>query len=319
MDTADRKPRRRDDRAAPGLRRPDRGPPDRDPLCGARHQSLRIPPPRRRAAAALRARRACRPASAQRARAQLFADRRRGPSPATYTFGIKRDPASRGGSRYIHDELRVGRTLKISAPRNNFRARRGRRAHDADRRRHRHHADLVHGAAARRARSARGSSTMPAARAPTWRSSTRWKAWRRRAIAFRRRERGQIPRHRRHRRARRRRTRTSIAAARRRCSTPSRRPPRTGRASRSTSNISRPQGSAGKKGGFTVELARSGQEFFIPEGQTILDVLLDEGVDVDYSCELGICGACEQRVISGMPGAPRLRSSPRRSRPRTSA
>ena len=30
-------------------------------------------------------------------------------------------------------------------------------------------------------------------------------------------------------------------------------------------------------------------------------VLLDEGVDVDYSCELGICGACEQRVISGMP------------------
>ena len=40
--------------------------------------------------------------------------------PATYTVGIKRDPASRGGSRYIHDELRVGKTLKISAPRNNF-------------------------------------------------------------------------------------------------------------------------------------------------------------------------------------------------------
>ena len=39
---------------------------------------------------------------------------------ARYTFGIKRDPASRGGSRYVHDELRVGRTLKISAPRNNF-------------------------------------------------------------------------------------------------------------------------------------------------------------------------------------------------------
>jgi ferredoxin-NADP reductase len=55
-----------------------------------------------------------------------------------------------------------------------------------------------------------------------------------------------------------------------------------------------------KKGGFTVELARSGQEFFIPEGRTILEVLLDEGVDVDYSCELGICGACEQRIISGI-------------------
>src|SRR2546421_698500 len=55
-----------------------------------------------------------------------------------------------------------------------------------------------------------------------------------------------------------------------------------------------------KKGGFTVELARSGQEFFIPEGRSILEVLLDEGVDVDYSCELGICGACEQRIISGI-------------------
>ena len=52
---------------------------------------------------------------------------------------------------------------------------------------------------------------------------------------------------------------------------------------------------------FVVELARSGQEFVIPEGKTILQVLLDAGVDVDYSCELGICGACEQRVISGTP------------------
>jgi len=56
-----------------------------------------------------------------------------------------------------------------------------------------------------------------------------------------------------------------------------------------------------KKGGFTVELARSGGEYFIPEGETILNVLLDAGIDIDYSCELGICGACEQRVISGIP------------------
>ena len=62
-----------------------------------------------------------------------------------------------------------------------------------------------------------------------------------------------------------------------------------------------PKAEPARKGGFTVELARSGQEFFIPEGQSILGVLLDEGVDVDYSCELGICGACEQRVISGIP------------------
>ena len=42
------------------------------------------------------------------------------PEPGTYLFGIKRDPASRGGSRYIHDELKVGKTLTISPPRNNF-------------------------------------------------------------------------------------------------------------------------------------------------------------------------------------------------------
>jgi ferredoxin-NADP reductase len=54
-------------------------------------------------------------------------------------------------------------------------------------------------------------------------------------------------------------------------------------------------------GGFWVDLARSGEEYFIPEGKKILEVLFDAGVDVDYSCELGICGACETRVISGVP------------------
>jgi len=52
-------------------------------------------------------------------------------------------------------------------------------------------------------------------------------------------------------------------------------------------------------GGFWVELARSGEEYFIPPGKKVLEVLFDAGVDVDYSCELGICGACETRVISG--------------------
>jgi ferredoxin len=62
-----------------------------------------------------------------------------------------------------------------------------------------------------------------------------------------------------------------------------------------------PKAEIAKKGGFTVELARSGQEYFIPQGKSILEVLLDAGVDTDYSCELGICGACETRVISGIP------------------
>ena len=48
-----------------------------------------------------------RPASAERIDPAIFLINAE-PDPATYTVGIKRDPASRGGSRYVHDELRVG-------------------------------------------------------------------------------------------------------------------------------------------------------------------------------------------------------------------
>lgn len=37
-----------------------------------------------------------------------------------YVIGVLRDRASRGGSRYVHETLRVGQKLTISAPRNNF-------------------------------------------------------------------------------------------------------------------------------------------------------------------------------------------------------
>src|SRR5690606_32920565 len=37
-----------------------------------------------------------------------------------YVVGVKRDPRSRGGSRYLHDELRVGTRLPVSLPRNHF-------------------------------------------------------------------------------------------------------------------------------------------------------------------------------------------------------
>lgn len=54
-------------------------------------------------------------------------------------------------------------------------------------------------------------------------------------------------------------------------------------------------------GGFDVVLSRSGRVVFVPEGKTILDALLDEGIDVPYSCEEGVCGTCETRVIEGTP------------------
>ena len=37
-----------------------------------------------------------------------------------YTLCVKKEPQSRGGSRYIHQQLRVGDTLQISVPRNVF-------------------------------------------------------------------------------------------------------------------------------------------------------------------------------------------------------
>lgn len=58
---------------------------------------------------------------------------------------------------------------------------------------------------------------------------------------------------------------------------------------------------AATEGGYTVELARSGRSVTIPPGKTILDTLLDLGIDAPFSCQEGICGTCETRVIEGTP------------------
>lgn len=52
---------------------------------------------------------------------------------------------------------------------------------------------------------------------------------------------------------------------------------------------------------FTVELSRSGRSFVVEPGKSILDTLLDGGVDVNHSCCEGVCGSCETRVLSGVP------------------
>ena len=103
-------------------------------------------------AAGLQARRSHRPASAERHDAAIFAGRSRS-EPDSYAVGIKRDANSRGGSRYIIDEMNVGDDAQDQRAAQQFPVGRGRRACRAVCRRHRHHADLVHGAAACRARS----------------------------------------------------------------------------------------------------------------------------------------------------------------------
>ncbi len=55
------------------------------------------------------------------------------------------------------------------------------------------------------------------------------------------------------------------------------------------------------RGGFTVVLARAGRSLTVPAGKTILETLLDEGLEVQHSCTQGVCGSCETPVLEGVP------------------
>ncbi|HIM39864.1 MAG TPA: oxidoreductase [Methylophaga aminisulfidivorans] len=52
---------------------------------------------------------------------------------------------------------------------------------------------------------------------------------------------------------------------------------------------------------YEVYLAKSEQRFVVPRGQSILDCLLAAGHDLNYSCQQGICGQCETEVLVGEP------------------
>ena len=56
---------------------------------------------------------------------------------------------------------------------------------------------------------------------------------------------------------------------------------------------------AGETGSFTVTLASSGESWPVPADKSIAQVLMDNGVAVPLSCEMGICGACLTPVIDG--------------------
>jgi ferredoxin-NADP reductase len=53
--------------------------------------------------------------------------------------------------------------------------------------------------------------------------------------------------------------------------------------------------------GFDVELARTGTTVRVEPGVTVLDALRSVVPDIPSSCEEGICGTCEVRVLGGMP------------------
>jgi ferredoxin-NADP reductase len=221
------------------------------------------------------------------------------PSGETYSIAVKRDPASRGGSRSVHEELRVGQTLTISAPRNNFPL-----VENAS------HVILLAGGigitpiwcmAQRLHKLGRSWALHYACRSRADMAFLDALAEMGKAhFHFDDENQGKVL------------DVGSIVAGAPRdahlyCCGPT---PMLQAFEQATASWPRaqvhveyftPKPQPAKKGGFVVELARSGQEFVIPEGESILQVLLNAGVDVDYSCELGICGACEQRVLAGTP------------------
>ena len=220
-------------------------------------------------------------------------------NPSSYTLGIKRDANSRGGSRYIFNDLKAGRALTISAPRNHFPLAAGAPFHV-----------LIAG----------GIGITPIY-AMTQKLSADGAAFElhyagrsRRQLAFR----DEL---------------ANTEFARLHCDdehggalldlagviarapqgshfyccgpTPMLEAFRAATAAIPQEQVHfeyfSPKEEASKAGGFAVQLARSNLEVFIPPGQSILETLREAGLTLDSSCQEGICGVCETKVISGIP------------------
>lgn len=53
--------------------------------------------------------------------------------------------------------------------------------------------------------------------------------------------------------------------------------------------------------GFGVELRRTGRTMDVPADRSLLSVLRDVDPTLDFSCDNGVCGSCELRVLEGVP------------------
>lgn len=54
-------------------------------------------------------------------------------------------------------------------------------------------------------------------------------------------------------------------------------------------------------GSFTIDLARSGLSLEVPAGQSVLQTLRDNSIELPSSCEQGACGTCKVAVLEGQP------------------
>ncbi|MCC9004983.1 PDR/VanB family oxidoreductase [Pseudomonas putida] len=58
---------------------------------------------------------------------------------------------------------------------------------------------------------------------------------------------------------------------------------------------------ASNDGSFSVQVGSTGQVFEVPADQTVVQVLEQHGIEIAMSCEQGICGTCLTRVLQGTP------------------
>ena len=52
---------------------------------------------------------------------------------------------------------------------------------------------------------------------------------------------------------------------------------------------------------FQIKLTSSGDVFDVGPDETIVEVLRANGVDVETSCEAGLCATCQTRYLDGEP------------------
>lgn len=220
-----------------------------------------------------------------------------GASPQAYVVGVKRDPQGRGGSRFVHEQLRVGALQAVSAPRNHFPL-----CEDAD------HSVLIAG----------GIGITPIwsmlqhleSKGASW--ELRYSCRSSIDVLFpeelqrygdrvhlhiddaqqQRLDMGAV-------------VAAAPSGAHLYCCGPApmlaayqaaaaHLPPETVHLEHFAATQS-----AATDGGYVVRLVRSGEELLVPPGNSILDVLLTHGIHVDSSCRQGICGACEVGVLEG--------------------
>jgi ferredoxin-NADP reductase len=222
-----------------------------------------------------------------------------GPELSDYTVGVKRDANSRGGSLFMHDQLRVGSTIRIVPPRNNFPL-----LEDAE---------LVVLIA--------GGIGITPIYCMVKRLIAKHRSWqlyyscRSRLDAAFASELSQYPQSHFHFDDEEEGRFLNVAAiieklpkhAHLYCCGPS---PMLAAFEAATAHwppeqvhveYFTPKFAAAQEGGYVVELARAKRELFIPAGKSILQAVREAGIQVPHSCEEGVCGACETRVISGTP------------------